>query len=178
MASRVDRGMSRPVSDGAAIAFAERGLSTGSPGIRVPAPFFHVGFLALGLVLRELFPLALPGADGLRWVGVASVLVLGVFSTSSSLQFARAHTSMLPNRRSKALITRGPYRISRNPIYLSLLGIHLGIGLWVGSGWLVASALPCFMIVDRSLIPREERHLGQRFGRRYLAYQRRVRRWI
>jgi len=148
------------------------------PGVRVPAPIIHAAFLGLGLVLHatDRWPLMDPGIA--TWIGVAVVACVSAISLQSAYQFARAGTSMLPNSPSRHLITVGPYRYSRNPIYLSLLLIHLGIGIWINSGWVLCSALPCLPILDRWLIGREERYLAQRFGAEYRRYAARVRRWI
>jgi len=71
-------------------------------------------------------------------------------------QMLRASTNIPPHLPTTALVTGGPYRISRNPIYLSLVLLHVGIGIWINSGWIVMSALPCVVILDRWLIERED----------------------
>jgi len=152
--------------------------ASADPGVKIPVPFVHLGFLALGLALHTREPLPMVYADLAHWLGVGIVVGWCAISFISTWEFARAGTSMLPYRPSSTLITWGPYGISRNPIYLSLALIHFGIGLWAGSGWLAVSALPCIPIVDRWVIRREERYLEQRFGAEYRRYAARVRRWI
>jgi protein-S-isoprenylcysteine O-methyltransferase Ste14 len=148
------------------------------PGVRVPAPLIHTVFLSIGLALRAHSRWTLMDQTVAMWIGCLIVTSVGTFSLVSAYQFARTGTSMLPFRPSRHLITDGPYEVSRNPIYLSLVLIHLGVGIWINSGWVVASALPCILILDRWMIVREEHYLRQRFGAEYHAYAARVRRWI
>lgn len=76
------------------------------------------------------------------------------------------------------IVQHGPYRLSRNPMYLSLAVIVLGIALAVNTVWLVA-VLPVLLLwLQRGVIHREERYLARRFGEEYQAYRSRVRRWI
>ncbi len=157
---------------------AGRSFYVPHPGVRVPAPLIHAGFLALGVLLHMRSRWTLMDPATAMGIGSLLVICVSVFSLASAFQFARTGTSMLPYRPSSHLITNGPYQISRNPIYLSLVLIHLGIGIWINSGWVVASALPCILILDRWMIDREERYLELRFGPEYRAYAARVRRWI
>jgi protein-S-isoprenylcysteine O-methyltransferase Ste14 len=157
---------------------AEHVDSFGHPGVRVPAPLIHTGFLSLGLLLHARSRWTLMDPTLAQWIGCLMVVSVTVFSLVSAYQFARTGTSMLPFRPSRHLITDGPYRLSRNPIYFSLVLIHLGIGVWMNSGQVVASALPCILLLDRWMIPREERYLLQRFGAEYHDYASRVRRWF
>jgi protein-S-isoprenylcysteine O-methyltransferase Ste14 len=153
-------------------------LGENGPGVRIPAPFIHLTFILLGLLLQRVQPWPLTSPNVAWWLGAVLVTLVSIVSFLSSFEFARAGTSMLPNRPSSHLITRGPYRFSRNPIYLSLAMVHFGIGIWLNSGWLAISVLPCIPILDRFLIQREERYLEQRFGQEYRDYAARVRRWI
>jgi protein-S-isoprenylcysteine O-methyltransferase Ste14 len=165
-----------PPASGESNAIHANGLT--GPGVRIPVPFIHLTFIGVALLLRGQQPLPLARPELAMGLGVAIVLSWSVLSFVASWEFLRANTSMLPFRPSRSLITRGPYRFSRNPIYLSLVLIHVGIGLWLSSGWLVASVLPCIPIVERWVIRPEERYLEQRFGARYRLYFERVRRWM
>lgn len=153
-------------------------VSVPNPGVRVPAPIIHFCLLGLGRALDFVDPWPLMEPRVGMWIGFVLVSSVTVFSFLGAYQFSRAGTSMLPNRPASHLITVGCYRFSRNPIYLSLVLIHVGIGIWVNSGWMVASAVPAILILDRWLIEREERYLRQRFGADYRRYAARVRRWI
>jgi protein-S-isoprenylcysteine O-methyltransferase Ste14 len=85
----------------------------------------------------------------------------------------------VPARKPTTTIVRtGPYRFSRNPIYVAFSLFHLGLALWVDSAWLLATLLGAVALVHGVVIPREERYLERRFGAEYLAYKASVRRWV
>ena len=76
------------------------------------------------------------------------------------------------------IVIRGPYRLSRNPIYLSMVLLLVGIGLWANSGWFLLLALVDAVLLNQGVIGPEERYLESKFGDAYLSYARQVRRWI
>jgi protein-S-isoprenylcysteine O-methyltransferase Ste14 len=77
-----------------------------------------------------------------------------------------------------AIVARGPFRFSRNPIYLSMVLLQVGIGIWVNSLWFVGLAVIAAVLLWRGVISREERYLERKFGAQYLSYKGRVRRWL
>jgi protein-S-isoprenylcysteine O-methyltransferase Ste14 len=89
-----------------------------------------------------------------------------------------AGTPVPGNRPAKVLVRTGPYRISRNPIYLAFSLLHLGVAAWVGSWWLLATLVASATFVAVVVIPREERYLQERFGLKYGDYKASVRRWL
>ncbi len=72
----------------------------------------------------------------------------------------------------------GIYRLSRNPMYVSLAFVYLGIACWVNSLWILLLMVPVLVVVDQGIIKREEHYLEQKFGDEYLRYKSEVRRWI
>src|SRR5207253_2608083 len=98
-------------------------------------------------------------------------LMLAAFTT-----FARARTTIIPNQPANALVTNGPYRITRNPMYVSLAALYIGLSLLVNSWWPLVLLPVVLVIIDRAVIAREERYLTDAFPADYPAYQRRVRR--
>jgi protein-S-isoprenylcysteine O-methyltransferase Ste14 len=93
-------------------------------------------------------------------------------------EFRRAGTSVKPYEPTTALIRSGPFRVSRNPIYLSLSFFQLGIGLWTLNGWVVALLVPVLAVMIPGVIMREERYLERRFGDEYRRYKASVGRWM
>ena len=77
-----------------------------------------------------------------------------------------------------SIITNGPYRFSRNPIYLSFTLLQLGLGMWANSAWLVGMLIPTLVLMSYGVIAREERYMARKFGDEYLQYKRAVRRWF
>ena len=76
------------------------------------------------------------------------------------------------------IVRTGPYRVSRNPIYLAMSVLHLGVAIWANSAWLVATLAVAVALMAIVVVAREERYLEERFGADYLDYKASVRRWL
>jgi protein-S-isoprenylcysteine O-methyltransferase Ste14 len=134
--------------------------------------------LLVGIGLNFLWPLpVLPPwwglVPGLVLIGLGAAIMPAVVS-----RFNRAGTAFDPHKPASALITGGPYRFSRNPAYIVLTLWYLGIGLIFNSAWILLLVIPPLVVMDRLAIPREERHLKEKFGQEYVQYKARVRRWL
>lgn len=92
--------------------------------------------------------------------------------------FLKSKTTLSPYESPTSLLTSGPYQISRNPIYLGMAAILIGTAIWLGSWIAFAFSAVFIVIIETSFIPLEERKLEKTFGKRYLEYKRKVRRWI
>ena len=134
--------------------------------------------ILLSLALDRLVPIAEFGSREGKIVGVV-VLVLGLaVNLFCAWAFRRRETTIIPFHESTYLITGGLYRYSRNPIYLSMVVVLIGIAIALGSAspWVVP---PLFMvIISKRFIQKEEVMLEETFGEEYLAYCDRVRRWL
>ena len=150
------------------------------PGVWFPPPFVYAGFAALAWWLDRRWPLRPPEAlvPVLDAAGLVLIAAGVLLDYSSLLLFWRERTSALPFRPAKAFVARGGYRFTRNPMYLGLTLLVVGLGLLVERLGLVPAALAAALVIDRFVIPREEAHLEARFGASYRDYQRRVRRWL
>lgn len=114
----------------------------------------------------------------LSWLGTAIMVGSAALVIWSARLFKGAGTTLQPYGRSSALVVTGPYRWTRNPVYLALVGIHLGLGILLNT---VAPflVLPIFMVLmEIWFIRPEEERLQNAFGGEYLVYQQRVRRWL
>jgi protein-S-isoprenylcysteine O-methyltransferase Ste14 len=153
-----------------------------SPRILVPPPLIYVSLAAAGFALDVALPWRLSGGGAAgRWLEIAGSVVLaaGIALDLVALAlFLRARTSPIPYRPASAIVAAGPYRFTRNPMYLGMALTVAGLGLLTDVGWLLVSALAAALIVDRAVIPREEAYLERRFGAAYDDYRRRVRRWL
>ncbi|MCX7341973.1 MAG: isoprenylcysteine carboxylmethyltransferase family protein [Hyphomicrobiales bacterium] len=142
-------------------------------------PILFFGALTGAALLSRFAPLAMPwtgaaaSAAGLALILAGFGLMLWAFAT-----FRRARTTVLPHQRSDALITIGPFRRSRNPIYLAEAVILAGLALYNAAPWHALVIPPFMMAVTRLGIMREEAHLLARFGEAWRAYAARVRRWL
>lgn len=82
------------------------------------------------------------------------------------------------NRPTTAIVHAGPYRFSRNPIYLAFSLFQLGLALWINSLWMLIALFASIAVMSFVVIPREERYLASRFPSEYAAYKSAVRRWL
>lgn len=154
------------------------------PGVRLPPPLVLLGAILLGLGLDALWPAPLSaiGMDLARGllIGLGVLLLLGGFGIALAcfFQFKAAGTAVEPWRPSSALLGDGLYRLSRNPIYLGMLLVMLGVAFLANSLWHLALLVPVWAFLRFAVIAREERYLEDRFGEDYRRYRAAVRRWI
>jgi protein-S-isoprenylcysteine O-methyltransferase Ste14 len=142
-----------------------------------PPPLFVFSFLAgVGLERLAALPFSLHGWA--RVVGIALTVAALLLLASAPLLFLLERTTIVPHRTARRLVTRGPYRITRNPMYLALTLVYAGVALALGHVWsLLFLPLPVW-VMHTKVIPFEEATLTRAFGDEYLAYQKRVPRWI
>jgi protein-S-isoprenylcysteine O-methyltransferase Ste14 len=148
------------------------------PGVIAPPPLIYAAGIAIGFALEAVLPSpSVP--DPLRWTLGGALLVVGIALQGSFIAwFRRARTPVAPYHPTTALVTSGPYRISRNPAYLGFTLISSGIAFLANAVWLLAP-LPVVLAVMRwGVIGREERYLERRFGEEYRRYKARTRRWL
>ncbi|MFN3447480.1 MAG: methyltransferase family protein [Roseococcus sp.] len=146
------------------------------PGVRVPPPVWAGAALAAAWLLQRLLPVQLgPPAPGL---GMALILLAFAWVGWALLALVRVGNDPRPDREDAALVTGGPYRFGRNPIYLGFVMVLAGAALSWGTlwAWLAVGAL--FLALDFAVVRREEAYLARRFGDAYAEYRRRVRRWM
>jgi protein-S-isoprenylcysteine O-methyltransferase Ste14 len=141
-------------------------------------PVVYAGAIALGVVIHFGWPVQLvPGADGMPAAIVTALTAVALF-VSALRTFKAAGTPVPGNLPTTTIVRTGPYRFSRNPIYLAFSLLQLGIALWVNSPWLVVTLVAAVGVMSLVVIPREERYLEARFPAEYSAYKRSVRRWF
>jgi len=111
-------------------------------------------------------------------VGWALLLFFAIWNGWSLWLFGHHQTGLLPGQATTTIIERGPYRLSRNPLYVGLLALYLGIALLAPTFWaLVLFPAAVLLVLWGAILP-EERYLHEHFGAPYDAYERRVRRWL
>jgi protein-S-isoprenylcysteine O-methyltransferase Ste14 len=109
----------------------------------------------------------------------AIVTVLAIALFVSAVRTLRAAGTPIPgNRPTTTIVRTGPYRFSRNPIYLAFSLVQLGLSLWVNSLALLITLVPAVALMWLVVIPREERYLEARFPSEYSPYKASVRRWL
>jgi protein-S-isoprenylcysteine O-methyltransferase Ste14 len=149
-----------------------------APNVKIIPPFVYLIGLALGFGMTLWVPFRLV-PDWVAWPLAGALVACGaVLAASAVLRFKGVGTTVRPDRAASTLVITGPYRITRNPMYLGLALIYLGIAIAGQSLWAIILLPPVLIIIQRYAIHREEAFLERRFGRDYVDYTTRVRRWI
>jgi protein-S-isoprenylcysteine O-methyltransferase Ste14 len=144
----------------------------------VRPPFVYLAAILVGVGLDLVRPMRwLPAGMGV-WVGVPLVILSLALFFASTRRFQAAGTPVPGNEPTTAIVQSGPYRFSRNPIYLAFSVLVLGIACWLNSIWLLGTFVAAVSLMSFVVIPREERYLKRRFGAEYLEYKAKVRRWL
>ena len=141
-------------------------------------PLVYLGSIALGVVLHLVRPTAIPGAARVAPLGAVTVLAAIALFVASVRAFRAAGTPIPGNRPTTTIVRCGPYRYSRNPIYVSFTLLQVGIAFWADSLWLLATLVAAVGLMALVVVPREERYLEARFPSDYLPYRASVRRWL
>src|SRR5438093_9452631 len=156
-------------------------MSPSGPRIRMPPTFFVAGFL-IGLWLESVARIRIVTGDAasrmLALVGTAVALLGFFFSLSGILAFGRADTPMFPFKPARALVQTGPYRFTRNPMYVGAIITYVGVAIAMNVVWPIILVPLVLAGLYRFVIRVEERYLHELFGSEYDAYRVHVRRWI
>lgn len=146
----------------------------------IPPVLFGAGLTA-GFLLTWLVPVRLvsPFLEGPVCFAGAGLAFLGLaFGGWAFATFLKARTTPHPNHPVSALVTSGPYRVSRNPMYIGLSVFTAGLALVANTLWILAALPPVWFALRRLVIDREEAYLERKFGDEYRAFTKRTRRWL
>jgi protein-S-isoprenylcysteine O-methyltransferase Ste14 len=148
-------------------------------GVHFPPPFVYAGGLLAGWILHRWRPLFIASEPWVRDAGaIAGIVVWLALFLSALVTFRRARTTLIPNRPAAAFVTTGPYRLTRNPMYVSLVALYVGVTFMINSWWPLILLPLVVLTIDRMVITREERYLASAFPGEFEAYTQRVRRWL
>lgn len=141
-------------------------------------PFVMLAHLLAAFILNWLSPLPIAFPDSFEWAGYVLVFAGLGFAFSAVSQFGKVHTTLDPHGSVSAIVTSGPYRFSRNPIYLGFVFTLIGLPLALGNYW--GAVLSPLLVVSmyRLVIKHEEAYLEGKFKDIYISYKSRVRRWL
>jgi protein-S-isoprenylcysteine O-methyltransferase Ste14 len=141
-------------------------------------PLVYLASLVIGALIQLARPLPfLPRTLTAAFGAPLVVVAIALFSYSVA-KFRAAGTPVPARKPTTVIVRTGPYRFSRNPIYLAFSLFQLGIAIWVNSLWLLATLVGAVALIHSIVIPREEQYLERRFGAQYLDYKASVRRWL
>jgi protein-S-isoprenylcysteine O-methyltransferase Ste14 len=153
-------------------------ISEDNPGVVMRPPLLFFGTIAAGVVLELVYPLPVIPPSLERPIGIPLVLLGIGLLVWAVTEFGRRGTNVPTNLPSLKIVRSGPYRFSRNPIYVGFTAFQLGIALWLNGGWLLATLVVALLVLRFGVIAREERYLDAKFGDEYRSYKAAVRRWI
>ena len=143
--------------------------------VKIHPPVLLIIHLAAVVLLNRLFPLSIEFIPA--WLGYPIVAVGLTMAISAMRQFGRADTTVDPHGSVSVIVTDGPYRFSRNPIYIGLTSVLIGIPLIYGNIWGLILSPVFIMLMNYLVIEHEEAYLEKKFGNEYTSFKSRVRRW-
>lgn len=147
--------------------------------VRIPPPALPVVAVLLGVVLDWVWELGFTGGSGLPIALGAAAICGGVAILLSAFSvFRRIRQHPDPRKPTPAIVRDGPYRFTRNPMYLGIGLLQLGIGLALDNAWILLLLVPVLLVIHYGAILPEERYLEQKFGEEYTRFKASVRRWI
>ncbi|MGB5439612.1 MAG: isoprenylcysteine carboxylmethyltransferase family protein [Gammaproteobacteria bacterium] len=148
------------------------------PGVRVHPPVIYAGSILSGMAIDNYWPQSMPfGIHGYLYASIIIAFAL-LIAGFSIFKFYQARTDVRPDKPDSALIRSGPYRLTRNPLYIVLTLVQITIAVWLNNAWILALAIVSVFVITQYAIKREERYLEKIFGQDYLDYKQRVRRWL
>lgn len=147
-------------------------------GIGLPPPLVYLVAMVLGVALDLAVPLPLLPMVAALALGAVLVTLAVALGGWAFRTMAAAGESPNPGQPTEAIVVGGPFRRSRNPLYLAMTLLAAGVALLVNSGWGLALLVPALIAIHYGAIRHEERYLERTFGDEYRAYRARVRRWI
>ena len=151
-----------------------------SPGVYIPPPLFYVVIFLVALFLQKKFPInaMLFREQGMKILGILFIVIALFFLIRSLRQFIKSKNTLVTMLPASSLQTKGIYQITRNPMYLGLAIVYLGLSCLIGNWWNMILFPFLLLLVQQYIIKREEKYLDRRFGKEYADYKHKVRRWL
>jgi protein-S-isoprenylcysteine O-methyltransferase Ste14 len=148
--------------------------------VRIPPPLVYLGAVIAGVLLHAfVLPLRLVLAPGMRIAATAAAALLGLTAMGGAIRlFRRTGQDPKPWEPTPEIISTGVYRYTRNPMYVGMALLQIGIGVGLANGWILALVPLVLVLVYRTAIRHEEAYLERKFGETYASYKRSVRRWL
>jgi|ERR1035437_5869235 protein-S-isoprenylcysteine O-methyltransferase Ste14 len=147
-------------------------------GVLAPAPIIYGSAFLIGLLAEFVHPITLLPRPVSTWLGVAIIAISIAIVVSAVTALARGQTAFDARKPTENIVTDGAFRYSRNPTYLSLTLLQVGVAVLIGSSWVLFMVAPAVLITHWGIILREERYLESKFGEKYRRYKASVRRWV
>jgi protein-S-isoprenylcysteine O-methyltransferase Ste14 len=153
-------------------------VNSDAPNVRIIPPLVYLAGIVIGFLANAWMPIKVVPSSVAWTIGGILVFCGAAVTGSAVLRFKDADTTVRPDRAASTLVIAGPYRITRNPMYLGFALAYLGIAIAGQSIWALVLLPVVLIIVQRGAIEPEEAFLQKHFGTDYISYRNRVRRWI
>lgn len=148
-------------------------------GVIAPPPLIYLGGILIGLALdRWGWHYPIFGSTGWRWSGLVPVVAGIVLLVAGRRALLKAETNVNPFKPTMAVVTAGPYRFTRNPLYVGVTLIYCGLTLLINTWWCFVFLVPVLLFIHFGVVTREERYLERKFGDSYRQYRARVRPYL
>ncbi len=153
-------------------------VNSDAPGVRIIPPLVYLAGLVIGLLASRWMPTGVV-PDPPAWIIGGILIACGVGLAGSAVaSFRNTGTTFRPDRAASRLVITGPFKITRNPMYLGMALAYLGITIAAQSVWALILFPAVLIIIQRRAIEPDEAFLARRFGADYASYKARVRRWL
>ena len=147
-------------------------------GVVFPPPLLMLVAFGVTASLHRLWPLPVtPRMLAVAFGAFFSAIGIGI-AAWGRITLVKAGTNVNPYKPTTSVVGGGPFRFTRNPLYVGLQSLFIGLSFFVGTWWGFVVLLPAFLILHYGVVLREEAYLEHKFGEAYLAYKRTVRRWL
>lgn len=147
-------------------------------GVIAPPPLIFLGCYLLGFVLERFYPTDVLAGSTVRPLGVTLITLALALATYAIFTMKRVGTSENPYKPSTSLVTNGPYKFTRNPMYLAFSLLYVGIAILLHMLWPFLTLPIAILTLHIGVITREERYLKKLFSEEYTEYCSQVRRWL
>lgn len=147
------------------------------PDLPLKPPLVFLFATAVGVLAHQYWPRAARPA-GWTVVGIALCVLALLLVEWAAWTFKRHHTAVVPWKPTRVIVDRGPFAVSRNPIYVGFVLFQVGLGLWTNKLAVVLLVIPAILATHVLIIAKEEEYLERKFGDAYRGYRARVRRWL
>ena len=147
-------------------------------GVAFPPPVMLISLLIAGFGLRYFIPAVFLPDQIAMAVGPTAVALSLTFFSWAVVTMRRGGGSIPTGEPTDVILSHGPYRFSRNPIYVAMIALLMGTGIWANSLWFVGFAVLAVILLSWGVISREEAYLERKFGDQYSDYKSKVRQWL
>lgn len=151
-----------------------------NPGVYIPPPLIYAAVFGIAVFLQKEIGIdnSLFQTRSILFTSILFFVLALYFMIRSLNQFIRTKNTVVTIKAAESLQITGIYKITRNPMYVSLVLVYLGLTCLIGNWWNIILLPLLLLVVQEYVIKREEKYLARKFGNEYMDYRQRVRRWL